>query len=109
MAGSFASQLILYMEVYMDRELLKTTKEKLSEIADVLYKNNVNLGMAKMVEAIPLLAAISTTITDMDMQTRLVNDGLAPALEAMEDKDSTLLADIITYEIIAVIEDLINV
>ena len=96
------------MEDCMDRELLEITKEKLSEIADILYKDNVNLGMAKMAEVIPSLATISVSIVDADMQTRLINDGLTPALEAMENKDATLLADVITYEIITLIDELME-
>lgn len=90
----------------MDQNLLGTTKTNLEEIADILYKDQVNLGMSKMNQVIPELAVIAGGITDSALQERLLNDALTPALEAMENKDATLLADIITYELIEILDAL---
>lgn len=90
----------------MDKILIETTKEKLSEIADILYKDDVNRGMAKMNQVLPELTVISTSVTESEMQNRLINDALAPILDAMENKDATLLADIITYELMEILDEL---
>ncbi len=82
------------------------TKNKLEEIADILYKDNVNLGMAKMNLVLPDIAVIASQITDEELQARLLNDALTPALGAMESKDGTLLADIISYELIEILDQL---
>ncbi len=91
----------------MEKELIQGCIVKLDEVAEVLYKNDVNMGLAKMNLVVPYIAMISTEITDEDMQRRLVNDALAPALDAMENKDATLLADIITYELKPILEELL--
>lgn len=94
------------MEICMDNVLLNTTKEKLNEIADILYKDKVNLGMSKMNQVIPDIAVIASNITDAELQQRLINDALTPALGAMENKDASLLADIITYELIEILDSM---
>lgn len=88
----------------MEKEIIENCITKLDEVAEVLYKNDVNMGLAKMNLVIPYIAMISTEITDEEVQGRLVNDVLTPALEAMESKDATLLADIITYELKPILE-----
>lgn len=82
------------------------TKEKLSCIAETLYKGDTTVGMAMMAQVIPDLAQVAAMIEDKDLSDRYVKDGLAQALEAMEKGDGTLLADVITYEIIEVIDSL---
>lgn len=102
MAGSLAGQPVLYYrEVFMEE-----TRAKLSNIADTLYKGDTTLGIAMMGKVIQDLADIATKIEDKDLSDRYVNDGLAQALTAMENNDGTLLADVITYEIIEVIDAL---
>lgn len=83
---------------------ISTTKTKLQEVADILYKGDVNLGMAKMGTVLPEIALIASQITDEELQGRLINDALTPALAAMENKDGTLLADIISYELIEILD-----
>lgn len=91
----------------MDKEIIVNCITKLDETAEVLYKNDVNMGLAKMNLVIPYIAMISTEITDEELQGKLVKDALTPALEAMESKDATLLADIITYELKPILEGLL--
>lgn len=90
----------------MDNHLLETAKEKLTEIADILYKNQMDAGMSEMNQVIPQLVMIADSISDEAMQERLLNDALTPALEAMENRDATLLADIITYELMEILDAL---
>lgn len=86
--------------------MIEKIKEQLEVAADILYRGDVNKGMAEMSGAIPEIAMIATGIEDSDIQTRLMNDALAPILAAMEEKDSTLLADLISYELIPILEEL---
>ena len=83
---------------------MEQTKSKLTTIADVLYKGDTLGGMAMMAEVIPDLATVGSMITDEELRDRYINEGLTQALGAMEAGDGTLLADIISYEIIEVID-----
>lgn len=82
------------------------TREKLSKIAETLYKGETTVGMAMMGTIINDLAVVATRIEDEELRNRYINDGLAQALSAMENNDGTLLADVISYEIIEVIDAL---
>lgn len=86
--------------------MIENIIEQLEAVADILYKGDVNKGMATMGGVIPEVAMLLAKIDDEDMQVRLMNDALTPALGAMESKDGTLLADIISYELIPILEEL---
>lgn len=85
---------------------MDTLKEKLKDIAEVLYSGNTTLGMARMGEVISDLAQAGAMITDDGVRDRYINDGLGQALSAMETGDGTLLADVISYELIDIIDTL---
>lgn len=85
---------------------MKATREKLSNIADTLYKGDTTLGMAMMGTVINDLATVAMQIDDEELKNRYINDGLTQALSAMENNDGTLLADVISYELIEVIDAL---
>lgn len=89
----------------MDLEMMNQTITQLTDIADELYRGNVNQGIARMNEVIPGIAVISTWMTDESMKQRLVEDALGPALEAMEQGDGTQLADVIVYELVELLEE----
>ena len=90
----------------MDKFFLSEMKEKLNGIADKLYKGNVNEGISDMGTVLPDIANIAEAVDTEELQQKLLVDVLTPALEAMENKDGTLLADIISYELIEFIENL---
>lgn len=83
---------------------MEETREKLNCIADTLYAGDTVVGMAMMAQVIEDLAKVGTMISDETLAERYVQDGLMQALQAMEDGDGTLLADVITYEILEVID-----
>lgn len=87
----------------MDNRLLTQTCDRLTEIADILYKGDVQTGIAAMNLVISNLAVITTWITDESVKKRLVEEALTPALQAMEKHDGTMLADIITYELLDIL------
>jgi len=83
---------------------MEATKKSLEDIIDVLYKGEVTKGIAMMSEVIPSLAVIAEKIEDEELKDRYINDGLRQALEAMETNDGVLLADVLSYEIIEIID-----
>ena len=86
--------------------MIEKIKEQLEVATDILYKGDVNKGMATMQGTIPDIAVVASSIEDDELQGRLMNDALAPILAAMEEKDATLLADLISYELIPILEEL---
>ena len=53
---------------------------------------------------IPNLSLIASGIQDEALQQRLITDALSPILSAMEEEDGTLLADLITYELVELLD-----
>lgn len=88
----------------MEEKILAETKETLLTIADTLYQGNVSEGIASMQSVIPNLSVIASAITDEEMQQRLITEALSPILSAMEEEDGTLLADLITYELVEILD-----
>ena len=90
----------------MERNLIEETKEQLLAIADTLYQGGVSDGIAAMNAVIPNLAVIADCIENKDVQQKLVTDALTPILSAMETGDGTLMADLITYELVELLDSL---
>lgn len=89
----------------MEKERLAEAIEKLNAIANTIYKGEITQGMADMAGVIPTLAEVAGELSE-EQQDAFVNDALKPALEAMEDNDGTMIADIISYEIVPMLEQL---
>lgn len=83
---------------------MEATKKVIENIIDVLYKGEITQGIAMMSKVIPSLAIIAEKIEDEELRDRYVNDGLRQALEAMETNDGVLLSDVLSYEIIEIID-----
>lgn len=84
----------------MDKEKLEDVKTKLNEIADILYKGDVIEGLANMNCVISDIAAIASDMPDEETRQKLIDNALTPLLEAMEQEDGTLMADLISYELL---------
>ncbi len=91
----------------MDKEIIDNVIEKLKNAADMLYQGDVDMGMVQIGGTLADMEIIIAGISEEDMQTKLMNDALAPILSAMEQKDGTEMADLITYELIPVFETLV--
>lgn len=91
----------------MDRNRIETTKERLLETADILYQGRIADGMAALQNVISALGDIAEEISDEALQQRLLTEVLTPIVAAMEAEDGTLLADLITYELVELLETLI--
>ena len=87
----------------MKQDLIKSTSKKLTEIAEVLYKGDVKTGIAAMGLVISDLAEIISDIQDEETKGKILQDVLTPALKAMEESDGTMLADIISYELLEIL------
>lgn len=90
----------------MEQNLIEETKEQLLTVADILYQGGVSDGIAAMNAVIPNLAVIADHIENEDLKKKLVADALMPILSAMEDEDGTLMADLITYELVELLDSL---
>ena len=89
----------------MEKEKVLETIKQLNDISDQMYKGEVLRGMAKMDSVILSLSSILGCMSE-EQQISFMSDSLKPALEAMEQRDGTMLADIISYEMIPVLEQL---
>lgn len=90
----------------MEQNLIEKTKEQLLTIEDTLYQGGVSDGIAAMNAVIPNLAVIADHIENEDLKQKLVADALTPILSAMENEDGTLMADLITYELVELLDRL---
>lgn len=90
----------------MEQNLIEETKEQLLMVADILYQGGISDGIAAMNVVIPNLALIADHIEDETVKQKLVADALTPILSAMEDEDGTLMADLITYELVELLDSL---
>lgn len=72
--------------------------EKLDNTVEALYQQDMNRGYT---ELNMLLGAIHDALQSGELSVELVtfNDVLRKAMKAMEDKDMTLVADILNYEL----------
>ena len=90
----------------MEKVTIEELKGKLKEISDTLYSGEITKGMADMGLVIPDLANLANAIADEELNGRFLNDVLVPALNAMENRDGLLLADVINYELMEILEEM---
>ena len=88
----------------MGQELIQDTKETLLTIADILYQGRVSDGIAAMNRVMPNISLNATGSQNDALQQRLITDALSPILSAMEEEDGTLMADLITYELVEILD-----
>ncbi|MCM1398905.1 MAG: hypothetical protein NC225_05410 [Clostridium sp.] len=84
----------------MDKEKLDDIKTRLNDIADILYKGDTMDGMAHMSNVIPDIADVASNMPNEETRQGLIDNALTPLLDAMEQGDGTLMADIINYELV---------
>ena len=85
--------------------MLQEIKEELTGIADLLYQENTGLAYQKLTGIIPKMSLALGEVSDEDKKNMLVAK-LSLALEAMENEDNLLLADVIQYELLDAIDEL---
>lgn len=81
------------------------TLEGIQEVVDLLYQEKINQGYQKLNMVIVQIANTIEDVfeyknnNDVDIDEAKFNSALQEALNAMEEKDIVLLADILQYEI----------
>lgn len=87
----------------MKRENVQAVIEEINNVAELFYQENFEEGYRKLTVLLRNIMALTTDITEEAEQASFV-EVLKPALEAMEAKDATLLADILQYDLVEKLE-----
>ena len=85
-------------------EQIQQVVETLTTITDLLYQENIPVAYRMLYLILPALEKTIGSIGQDDIQGEL-KDQLFSALQAMEDEDNILLADILQYEILERLRD----
>lgn len=88
----------------MDQEIKRKMQLQIDIVTELLYSGEVAEGMAKMQDVIPELAVLLQSINDEELERQIIEDILKPALDSMEERDGTTLADILQYELLPLLE-----
>ncbi|MDD6399992.1 MAG: hypothetical protein PUG10_00100 [Lachnospiraceae bacterium] len=82
--------------------------QELNRFADEVYEGN-NVEISSFVqEIIPQIAAISELIKDDGLNNKLLNNALSPMLIGLEENDQIYIADIITFELLSILDEIKN-
>ena len=79
-------------------ELQEIIKQEITEINELLYQQNIAAAYPRLAQVLPTLEEYTYSL-DEETRSEWI-EILQSALEAMEQKDVTLLADILEYEIL---------
>ena len=88
----------------MDQEIKRKMQLQIDIVTELLYSGDVAEGMAKMQDVIPELAVLLQSINNEELARQIIEDVLKPALNSMEERDGTTLADILQYELPPLLE-----
>lgn len=88
----------------MDQEIKRKMQLQIDIVTELLYSGDVAEGMAKMQDVIPELAVLLQSINNEELAQQIIEDVLKPALNSMEERDGTTLADILQYELLPLLE-----
>lgn len=88
----------------MDQEIKRKMQLQIDIVTELLYSGDVAEGMAKMQDVIPQLAVLLQSINNEELERQIIEDVLKPALDSMEERDGTTLADILQYELLPLLE-----
>ena len=87
------------------KEQISLIIREIVEVTDDLYQEKLNRGYSKLNSTLGKLMEIADKLHSLAKESRLEFDehrflgNLTRAMKAMEDKDSVLLSDILTYDI----------
>ncbi len=86
------------MEIAMDKNMVQTVIDEIGEISELLYQENFSEGYTKLAQLLKQMSVMTADLTDEETQAEFVGI-LRPAMEALEVRDATLLADILQYDL----------
>lgn len=82
---------------------MEQIREEIEHVAELLYQEKKDDAYEGIRGLVPVLMEYTDGIQDEDRQKRLAGI-LGSALEAMEQEDLTLLADILQYDLVEELE-----
>ena len=88
----------------MDQEIKRKMQLQIDIVTELLYSGEVAEGMAKMQDVVPELAVLLQSINNEELERQIIEAVLKPALDSMEERDGTTLADILQYELLPLLE-----
>lgn len=88
----------------MDKQEVQKVIDEIGQVTELFYQENFSEGYGKLTGLLRQIMALTAGISDEAEQAGFV-EILKPALEAMEAKDATLLADILQYDLVAKLEE----
>ena len=91
----------------MDQERLRQVIDVLNQVSDLLYQENVEYAYKMLVLILGELEQVISNIGEETIRDE-VKVKLLEALQAMEDEDHILLADIIQYEMVECLQKYID-
>lgn len=84
---------------------MKDLIEVLDKIIELLYQEEADTAYSLLVRCLPIMSAYISDMEDTDLQEKIM-ESLKEAVNAMENNDYTLLADIMQYELIEKLEQI---
>lgn len=96
------------------KEIILRTLEDIGKVSDLLYQQksskayeNLNNTLVKLMNLTETLFALSKE-GRINLDRQRWNDNLTLAMQAMEEKDNVLLADILVFEIAGQLQEIIQ-
>lgn len=84
------------------KDEVKDLLERLESVADHFYQNKNNKGIKEMPEVIRGLSAFMVNLKPEEQQEYLIV--LKNVMEAMETKNYVMLADMLTFDVVKILE-----
>ena len=88
----------------MNQDSVQAVIEEINQVTELLYQEKIEEAYERLAGLIRNMIALTADITDEAEQADFVTV-LKPALEAMEQQDYTLLADILQYDLVEKLEE----
>lgn len=88
----------------MDKTKVQAVIEEIGVVSELLYQEKFSEGYAKLASLLREVTALTADLSDEAEQMAFVKV-LQPALEALEAREATLLADILQYDLTAKLEE----
>ncbi len=99
----------------MLQEGLEELKNKISLVADWFYQQKFQAGYTELIGIIDDITAVSMILEvnkereDVSQLYQKLTESLQSIMIAMEQKDTVLIADIMSYELLGLIDELIDI
>jgi len=95
------------------KDIIINTKDNIEQVTEMFYQGKNQEGFLKLIDVIDSLTCIVNEIEELDKEHKLNNETIVltsllnEATEALINKDTVLLADILKYDIADVIDSIL--